>query len=136
VPTRPFRTFATLVLTLLLLATLTPLSPVSQAADCGKTSSYLAVWEIQGSGDTSPYDGDRVSNVRGIVTADFQAGTGGPYELQGFFLQAHETDCDDATSDGIFVYTGSVAKSVQVGDLVEIVRAEVAEYQGPDSFIW
>ena len=132
--------FSGLFLGLMLLLAAVPFSfsPASavQAQTCGKSSSYLAVWEIQGSGATSPYDGDRVNNVRGIVTADFQKGTGGPYELWGFFLQAHEEDCDAATSDGIFVYTGSSVASVSVGDLIEIDRADVQEYQGPDSFIW
>ncbi len=111
-------------------------SQVAYAETCGKTSDYLAVWEVQGSGDTSPYDGQRVSDLRGVVTADFQKGTGGPYEAWGFFIQAHETDCDASTSDGVFVYTGSSSVNVSVGDLVEIDRADIDEYQGPDSFIW
>ncbi len=103
---------------------------------CGKTGAYLATWEIQGSGHTSPYEGQSVGAVRGIVTADFQQGTGGPQELDGFFLQAHETDCDPATSDGLWVFTGSSPKSIHVGDLVEISGSAAAEYQGPASFIW
>lgn len=108
----------------------------ASAQSCGKSDSYLAVWEVQGSGHISPYDGQRVSNLRGVVTADFQRGTGGPFELWGFFIQAHETDCETTTSDGVFVYTGSTPKNVQVGDLVELNRADVEEYQGPDSFTW
>ncbi len=111
-------------------------SHVASAETCGKTEDYLAVWEVQGSGDTSPYDGQRINDLRGIVTADFQEGTGGPYELWGFFIQAHETDCDSGTSDGVLVYTGSSPVNVSVGDIVEIDRAEVDEYQGPDSFVW
>lgn len=103
---------------------------------CGKTGAYLATWEIQGSGHTSPYDGQSVGAVRGIVTADFQQGTGGPEELDGFFIQAHETDCDPTTSEGLWVYSGSNPKSLSVGDLVEITGSDVAEYQGPASFIW
>lgn len=74
--------------------------------------------------------------MRGIVTADFQAGTGGPNAPRGFFLQAHESDCDDATSDGVFVYTGSAPRSVRVGDLVKVAAASVTEYAGPASFTW
>jgi uncharacterized protein len=126
---------------LFFLFTTTPLQPdgqktIANAQTCGKSSNYLAVWEIQGNGDRSPLEGQRVSNVRGIVTADFQRDTGGPWELRGFFVQAHEPDCDDATSDGVFVYTGSSAKNISVGDLVKIDRADVVEYQGPSSFIW
>ena len=114
----------------------TPTPTPTSEPGCGKTSTYLAVWEIQGNGDTSPYDGQSVNNVRGIVTADFQNGTGGPFEPWGFFIQAHETDCDAATSDGLFVYTGSSAQNISVGDLVEIDGGRVVEYQGPSSFIW
>ncbi len=108
----------------------------ARAQSCGKSSTYLAVWEVQGSGHTSPYNGERVNDLRGVVTADFQRGTGGPFELWGFFIQAHESDCDSATSDGLFVYTGSSPKNVQVGDLVEIDRGEIDEFQGPSSFTW
>lgn len=114
----------------------TPTPTATPDVSCGKSSSYTAVWEIQGNGHTSPYNGQQVSDVRGIVTANFQQGTGGPYELWGFFVQAHEPDCDAATSDGIFVYTGSSPKSIAVGDLVTLSGARVAEYQGPSSFTW
>ncbi len=106
------------------------------AQTCGKTDSYVAVWEVQGSGPTSPLIGQRLNSVRGVVTADFQQGTGGPFELWGFFIQAHEPDCDVTTSDGVFVYTGSNPKPVTVGDLVEISRGTVDEFQGPGSFTW
>lgn len=116
--------------------TVTPTVTNTPPAGCGKTSSYTAVWEIQGNGHTSPLDGTTVNNVRGIVTADFQAGTGGPQEPRGFFIQAHETDCDPATSDGILVYASSTIHNINVGDLVEIDNSSVSEYQGFSAFIW
>lgn len=106
------------------------------ALACGKTGSYTAIWEVQGSGHTSPKDGQTVQELRGVVTADFQKGTGGPWEPWGFFVQAHEADCDAATSDGLFVYTGSGPKSVTVGNLVKVTKGKVDEYQGPGSFVW
>lgn len=72
-----------------------------------------AIPAIQGSGDTSPLL-NQVVTVRGIVTADFQAG------LRGFFVQARDGgDGDASTSDGVFVYTGTSPQTVQVGDLVQ-----------------
>lgn len=106
------------------------------AMSCGKTSAYTAIWEIQGSGHTSPLVGTDPGEVHGIVTANFQSGTGGPTAINGFFLQAHEPDCDAATSDGIFVYTGSSPKSIVVGNLVKLTGSSVTEYQGPASFVW
>ncbi|MDX1665531.1 MAG: Ig-like domain-containing protein [Candidatus Promineifilaceae bacterium] len=124
------------LLLILTLALASQATTVVSAATCGKSSNYLAVWEVQGNGHTSPYDGQRISDLRGVVTADFQRGTGGPYEVRGFFIQAHESDCDSATSDGVLVYTGSSTKSISVGDLIEIDRGDVDEYQGPSSFVW
>lgn len=67
---------------------------------------------VQGSGTTSPFAGQAVA-VEGIVTAiKFN---------NGFFLQTAdgETDADPATSEGIFVYTGS-APAVAVGQRVRV----------------
>lgn len=114
----------------------TPTASNTPNPSCGKSSAYTAVYEIQGSGDVSPLNNQTVNNVRGIVTADFQFGSGGPQEPRGFFIQAHETDCDSATSDGLFVYSGTSTKSISVGDLIEIDNASVIEYQGPASFVW
>jgi predicted extracellular nuclease len=117
--------------------TATPAPPTSTPnPSCGKSSAYTAVWEIQGSGSTSPMVGQTVNSVRGIVTADFQNNTGGPQSPRAFFIQAHEPDCDTATSDGIMVYTSTSVKGIQVGDLVEINNGSVTEYQGPAIFVW
>jgi len=73
------------------------------------------IFQIQGSGATSPLVGSRVA-VTGVVTA---------LAPDGFFLQT-SGDGDPETSDGIFVFTGS-APTVAVGDEVEVV-GEVAEF--------
>lgn len=58
----------------------------------------LPIGRVQGSGDASPYLGQRVE-VQGIVTGNFVSG------MNGFFMQdaTGEDDGDPATSDGIFV---------------------------------
>ncbi|QBY01230.1 ExeM/NucH family extracellular endonuclease [Rhodophyticola sp. CCM32] len=71
----------------------------------------LAVWEIQGSGNSSQFTGQQVT-VSAVVT----------YILgNGFFLQEEDADADGdlGTSDGIFVFTGG-APTVAVGDLADV----------------
>jgi len=75
------------------------------------------VYEIQGSGLSSPLDGRRVIAM-GVVTA---------LAPNGFFIQT-ASDGNPDTSDGIFVFTGS-APSVAVGDEVE-VTGTVDEFFG------
>jgi predicted extracellular nuclease len=76
---------------------------------------------IQGAAHISPLNGQVVSNVLGIVTAR---------RSNGFYRQDPAPDGDDATSEGIFVFTSS-APSVSVGDTVS-VGGTVTEFR-PDS---
>lgn len=68
------------------------------------------IHEIQGAAHRSPLEGSAVSAVPGIVLATVS---------NGFFLQDPSADGDPATSEGIFVFTGS-APGVAVGDAVEV----------------
>ncbi|UGQ47308.1 Ig-like domain-containing protein [Massilia endophytica] len=79
------------------------------------------IFDIQGAGHTSAYDGKLV-NTRGVVTAVDTTGT------KGFWIQDPEGDGNAATSDALFVYS---TRTVQVGDLVEL-QGVVDEYQGSD----
>ena len=82
----------------------------------------VSIPEIQGSGTTSPLEGQAVTTT-GVVTADFRALNGSGGQLAGFFIQDAAGDGDDTTSDGILVFTGAGAfsgLSVAVGDLVEV----------------
>jgi predicted extracellular nuclease len=80
--------------------------------------SPIAIHDIQGPGDTSPYDGQLVA-TSGIVTG---------IKSNGFFVQTPdaEADANPATSEGIFVYTGG-APPVALADGVK-VTGTVAEY--------
>lgn len=71
------------------------------------------IFEIQGNGTASPFDGDVVESLDNIVTA---------LAPNGFFMQTPQarSDGDPDTSDGIFVFTGS-APGVAVGDQVDVV---------------
>ncbi len=68
----------------------------------------LHVHAIQGAAHLSPFNGQAVAAVPGIVTA---------VRSNGFYMQDPEPDADDATSEGIFVYTGTTP-TVSVGDFV------------------
>ena len=67
-------------------------------------SDRTTIHQIQGATHTSPFDGQLVRGVYGIVTVVHPAG--------GFYLQDPNPDADEATSEGIFV-SGSGA---QAGD--------------------
>ncbi|NET03137.1 MAG: hypothetical protein F6K16_00060 [Symploca sp. SIO2B6] len=73
--------------------------------------------DIQGAGHTSPLEGQSVRAVPGIVTA---------IDSNGFYLQDPNPDNNEATSEGIFVFTGS-APTVSVGDQIE-VSGTVSEF--------
>jgi predicted extracellular nuclease len=74
------------------------------------------IYEIQGEGHTSPFVAQLVITT-GIVTA---------VGSNGFYLQDPTGDNNNATSDGIFVFTGS-APGVNVGDELE-VEGTVSEF--------
>ncbi len=74
------------------------------------------IMEIQGAGHLSPLEGKNVLTT-GIVTA---------VDSNGFYIQDPDGDGNDATADGLFVFTGA-APATQSGDLVE-VTGPVTEY--------
>jgi len=70
------------------------------------------IFTIQGSGHTSSLSGQKVT-TQGVVTAISNGSS------KGFFIQDVNGDGNAATSDGIFVYTGSTP-TVHEGDLVNV----------------
>jgi predicted extracellular nuclease len=77
------------------------------------------IFDIQGSGLTSPLEDQIVVSKDNVVTA---------IDTNGFFMQTpvSRSDNNDETSDGIFVFTGS-APTVSVGDEVS-VTGQVVEF--------
>jgi hypothetical protein len=75
--------------------------------------------EIQGSSHTSPLVNTNVSGVVGIVTAK---------RSNGFYMQDPSPDSDEATSEGILVFTSSSPTAVAVGDSVR-VSGRVTEFR-------
>ncbi|GGA29480.1 endonuclease/exonuclease/phosphatase family protein [Okeania sp. KiyG1] len=75
----------------------------------GEEPTLTPIYDIQGAGHTSTLEGQAVTTT-GIVTA---------VDTIGFYLQDPTGDGNDATSDGIFVFTGS-APGVSVGDELQV----------------
>ena len=75
--------------------------------------SAVEIFEIQGAGSTSMYDGFDILTANNIVTAV------GP---EGFFIQTPDDRADISadTSNGIYVFTGG-APTVVVGDDVNVI---------------
>lgn len=91
-----------------------------EGASCPAPSAPLkATFEVQGEGFRSPLEGSTVA-VRGVVTAVFPG-------LKGFYLQDPQGDGRDETSDGLFVYQGSLPVTVLPGQFVQVV-GRVTEY--------
>lgn len=84
------------------------------------TAAEIRIHGIQGTGRISPLVGAPVTDVPGIVTGVRTSGS------RGFWIQDPNPDRDDATSEGVFVFT-STAPTVAVGDSV-LVSGTVAEY--------
>jgi predicted extracellular nuclease len=78
-----------------------------------------AIHDIQGAAHISPFAGQNVSNVNGIVTVK---------RSNGYYMQDPSPDANDATSEAIFVFTSSAPTSVNVGDAVK-ANGRVQEFR-------
>ncbi|MER6029195.1 endonuclease/exonuclease/phosphatase family protein [Streptomyces sp. NPDC001851] len=107
------------------LAALTVAAVCSAASAVVLTSPAHAdsvrIHDIQGTTRISPLAGRQVTDVPGIVTALRGYGSS-----KGFWIQDPTPDDNPATSEGVFVFTGSAPK-VAVGDSVT-VTGTVSEY--------
>ena len=105
-----------------------PSAPQNASSACisagGPSPSGDRIRDIQGRGHISPRiaNGPQVSNIRGIVTMT---------TAKGFSMQDPAPDNDDATSEGVFVFTNAIP-SVVIGDDVS-VNGTVKEFRPGDS---
>jgi uncharacterized protein len=95
-----------------------PIADYSWTFTTAAPSTPSFIHEIQGAAHISPKSGQQVSSVPGIVIAK---------TTNGFWMQDPNPDANDATSEGIFVFTSS-APTVNVGDSVS-VNARVQEFR-------
>jgi len=88
-------------------------------------AATTSIPKIQGSGETSPLAGTKVT-TRGVVVGDYE---GPSPALRGFYLQDPTGDGDPATSDAVFVFNSGNQDLVHLGDLVT-VTGTAGENQG------
>lgn len=90
-------------------------------ADNDAAAGATRIRDIQGSAHLSPLNGQAVRSVPGIVTA---------IASNGFYIQDPTPDTNDATSEGIFVFTtnASILGARAVGEAV-LVSGTVSEFR-------
>ncbi|KAI3320628.1 DNase I-like protein [Xylariaceae sp. AK1471] len=83
--------------------------------------SAQTIGQINGQRFLSPYAGQNVTNITGVVTAK------GP---SGIWLHSLESTRDDRVSDGIYVFGSALAKnaSIATGDVL-VLDGQVSEYR-------
>lgn len=88
------------------------------------SQSYTPIPSIQGRGASVAITGP--VTTKGVVVGDYE---GASPSLRGFFIQDLAGDGDPSTSDGLFVFEGSNANTVDLGDVV-VVTGNAGENQG------
>lgn len=107
-------------------------SPVSNgdgdpgSGEPGAPAEQVPIYQIQGSGFRSPYEGARVTTT-GVVLGFFEGNTPGGSSFDGFYIQDPTGDANTATSDGLLVNHGAHKVPVRIGDRVT-VTGWVEEY--------
>ena len=76
--------------------------------------AYTDIYDIQGSGTSTPIPGN--VTTQGVVVGDFEGSSG----IGGIYIQDATGDGDPATSDGIFVFTGT-AETASAGQMVRVI---------------
>lgn len=94
-----------------------------------KTYNYqlvekLEIHHIQGATHASPYDGQTVQGIEGIVTYSYVLRGANYYHIQ---TPDDRIDNDPKTSEAIVLYSGNKAWPITVGDFVS-VTGKVSEY--------
>ncbi len=107
----------------------TPTPTIPSGTNCGDAATLIHT--IQGSGSLSSMDGTVGVTIEGVVIGDYQDSG-----LNGFHVQEEDADADadPSTSEGIYVYEGATAVSVNPGDVVR-VTGDVVEYATGTAFL-
>jgi uncharacterized protein len=79
----------------------------------------VQIHDVQGAAHISPYNGENVSGVEGIVTWE---------RSSSFYMQDPTPDADEATSEGVLVFGSGLGALVNVGDQVR-VSGRVVEFR-------
>lgn len=106
------------------------MAPVFQALALAASiavSSATSIAEINGIKFLSPFNGQNVTNVSGIVTAK------GP---DGLWLRSNErADRDERTSQSIYVFNRNFASNMTVGDSI-VINGRVTEYRSNKDYLY
>lgn len=89
-------------------------------------AAAVTIAEINGNKFISPLSGQAVTNVTGLLVAK------GP---NGVWIRSTTPDDDEATSEGIYVFSNSVGSNLAVGDIVSL-DGRVAEYRSNANYIY
>lgn len=89
-----------------------------------KATQQPRIADIQGEDHVSPYNGQTVTDIEGVVTQYGYTFSNG--SIKGFYIQDPKPDSNPNTSDAIFVYSTDPNRPL-IGDLVS-VAGKVAEY--------
>lgn len=90
------------------------------------TAAALTIAEINGNKYLSPYSGQSVTNVTGLVVAK------GP---SGIWIRSTTPDKDPATSEAVYVFSSSVGKTLSVGDIITL-DGKVSEYRSSPDYLY
>ncbi|RWA10966.1 hypothetical protein EKO27_g4138 [Xylaria grammica] len=102
-------------------------SALTWVISAASSASAQTIGAINGNRFLSPYAGQNVTNVTGVVTAK------GP---SGIWLRSLETTRDERVSGGIYVYGSALAKntSIATGDVL-VIDGEVSEYRSNAAYL-
>ncbi|GAW14991.1 hypothetical protein ANO14919_043990 [Xylariales sp. No.14919] len=102
-------------------------SALTWVISAASSASAQTIGAINGNRFLSPYAGQNVTNVTGVVTAK------GP---SGIWLRSLETTRDERVSGGIYVYGSALAKntSIATGDVL-VLDGEVSEYRSNAAYL-
>lgn len=89
-------------------------------------ASALTIAEINGNKFLSPYNGQTVSNVSGVITAK------GP---DGLWIRSKTPDGDARSSESIYVFGRTFGANLTVGDEIAI-RGKVTEFRSNKDYVF
>ncbi|KAG9232506.1 endonuclease/exonuclease/phosphatase family protein [Amylocarpus encephaloides] len=89
-------------------------------------TSALTISQINGHKYLSPYNGQDVTAVKGLVTAK------GP---SGFWIRSTTLDLDYRSSNSIYVFGSGALKNVTVGDIITL-DGTVSEYRSSAAYVY
>jgi hypothetical protein len=89
-------------------------------------ASALTISEINGPKYLSPYSGQKIANVSGVVTAK------GP---SGIWIRSLTPDRDDKTSESVYLFGKTFGANLTVGDSI-VIGGTVEEYRSNKDYLY